>query len=59
VAEQHDQAEQAAHQDAFLQPAKSVAKSVADAAEAQLQAHIKEDVPSPGTEAVLRRLIDG
>jgi beta-lactamase regulating signal transducer with metallopeptidase domain len=47
------------HQDAFLRPAKSVAPSVATAAEAQLQARIKQDVPSPGTEAVLRRMIDG
>lgn len=47
------------HEDAFSLPAASVAPSVATAAEAQLQARIKADVPSPGTEAVLRRMIDG
>lgn len=47
------------HQDAFLRAAKSVAPSVATAAEARVQARIKQDVPSPGTEAVLRRMIDG
>jgi beta-lactamase regulating signal transducer with metallopeptidase domain len=47
------------HQDGFLRPARSVAPSAAVAAEAKLQARVKEDVPSPGTEAVLRRMIDG
>lgn len=47
------------HQDAFSQPARSVAPSVATAAAAQLQARIKQDVPSPGTEPVLRRMIAG
>jgi beta-lactamase regulating signal transducer with metallopeptidase domain len=47
------------HEDAFLQPARLVAPSVAIAAEAQLRARIKQNVASPGTEAVLRRMIDG
>jgi hypothetical protein len=47
------------HQDAFLRAASSVAPSVATAAEAQLQARIKQGAPSPGTEAVLRRMIAG
>lgn len=47
------------HRDAFSLSAGAVASSAATAAESQLQARIKQDVPSPGTEAVLRRLIDG
>lgn len=47
------------HENAFSLPARSVAPSVATAAQAQLQARIKQHTPSPGTEAVLRRMIDG
>jgi beta-lactamase regulating signal transducer with metallopeptidase domain len=47
------------YRDGFLRPAKRVAESVATRAEAELRQRIRNDVPSPETEAYARRMIDG
>jgi beta-lactamase regulating signal transducer with metallopeptidase domain len=47
------------YQDGFLRPAKRVADAVAVKAEAEVEARIRENVPSPESGVYARRLIDG
>jgi beta-lactamase regulating signal transducer with metallopeptidase domain len=47
------------YQDGFLRPAKRVADSVAVKAESEVEARIKENVPSPESEVYARRMIEG